>query len=43
MNFAGSLKDFGTIWHEFEIAMDPMLEKEVNKILVSEGDSGFAD
>ena len=35
VNFAGSLKDFGTIWYELEISMDPMLEKEVNKILVS--------
>ena len=43
MNFAGSSKDFGEIWHELEISMDPMLEKEVNKILVSERDSGFAD
>ena len=43
VNFAGSLKDFGTIWYELEISMDPMLEKEVNKILVSEWDSGFAD
>lgn len=43
VNFAGSLKDFGTIWYELEISMDPMLEKEVNKILVSDRDSGFAD
>ena len=43
VNFAGSLKDFGTIWYELEISMDPMLEKEVNKILVSEWNSGFAD
>ena len=43
VNFAGSLKDFGTIWYELEISMDPMLEKEVNKILVSHRDSGFAD
>ena len=43
VNFAGSLKDFGTIWYELEISMDPMLEKEVNKILVSDQDSGFAD
>ena len=42
VNFAGSLKDFGTIWYELEM-MDPMLEKEVNKILVSDRDSGFAD
>ena len=41
--FAGSLKDFGTIWYELEISMDPMLEKEVNKILVSEWNRGFAD
>ena len=43
VNFAGSLKDFGTIWYELEISMDPMLEKEVNKILASDRDSGFAD
>ena len=43
VNFAGSLKDFGTIWYELEISMDPMLEKEVNKILVSDRGSGFAD
>ena len=43
VNFAGSLKDFGTIWYELEISMDPMLEKEVNKILVGDRDSGFAD
>ena len=43
VNFAGSLKDFGTIWYELEISMDPMLEKEVNKILLSDRDSGFAD
>ena len=43
VNFAGSLKDFGMIWYELEISMDPMLEKEVNKILVSHRDSGFAD
>ena len=43
VNFAGSLKDFGTIWYELEISMDPMLEKEVNKILVSDRCSGFAD
>ena len=43
VNFAGSLKDFGTIWYELEISMDPMLETEVNKILVSDRDSGFAD
>ena len=43
VNFAESLKDFGTIWYELEISMDPMLEKEVNKILVSDRDSGFAD
>ena len=43
VNFAGSLKDFGKIWYELEISMDPMLEKEVNKILVSDRDSGFAD
>ena len=43
VNFSGSLKDFGTIWYELEISMDPMLEKEVNKILVSDRDSGFAD
>ena len=43
VNFAGSLKDFGTIWYELEISMDPMLEKEVNKILVSDRDSRFAD
>ena len=43
VNFAGSLKDFGTIWYELEISMDPMLEKEVNKILVIDRDSGFAD
>ncbi len=43
VNFAGSLKDFGAIWYELGISMDPMLEKEVNKILVNERDSGFAD
>ena len=43
VNFARSLKDFGTIWYELEISMDPMLEKEVNKILVSDRDSEFAD
>ena len=43
VNFAGSLKDFGTIWYELEISMDPKLEKEVNKILVSDRGSGFAD
>ena len=43
VNFAGSLKDFGTIWYELEISMDPILEKEVNKILVGDRDSGFAD
>ena len=43
VNFAGSLKDFGMIWYELEISMDPMLEKEVNKILVSDRGSGFAD
>ena len=43
VNFAGSLKDFGTIWYELEISMDPMLEKEVNKILVSDRGSGFVD
>lgn len=43
VNFAGSLKDFGTIWYELEISMDPMLEQAVNKILVSDRDSGFAD
>ena len=43
MNFAGSSKDFGTIWHDLEISMDAMLEKEVNKILVSDKDNGFAD
>ena len=43
VDFAGSLKDFGTIWYELEISMDPMLEKEVNKILVSDRGSGFAD
>ena len=43
VNVAGSLKDFGTIWYELEISMDPMLEKEVNKILASDRDSGFAD
>ena len=43
VNFAGSLKDFGTTWYELEISMDPMLEKEVNKILVSDRGSGFAD
>ena len=43
VNFAGSFKDFGTIWYELEISMDPMFEKEVNKILVSDRDSGFAD
>ena len=43
VNFAGSLKDFGTIWYELVISMDPMLGKEVNKILVSDRDSGFAD
>ena len=43
VNFAGSLKDFGTIWYELEISMDPMFEKEVNKILVGDRDSGFAD
>ena len=41
--FAGSLKDFGTIWYELEISMDPILEKEVNKILVSDRGSGFVD
>ena len=41
--FAGSLKDFGTIRYELEISMDPVLKKEVNKILVSEQDCGFAD
>ena len=43
VHFAGSLRDFGTIWSELEISMDPMFEKEVNKILVSDRDSGFAD
>ena len=43
VNFSGSLKDFGMIWYELEISMDPMLEKEVNKILASDRDSGFAD
>ena len=43
VNFAGSLKDFGMIWYELEISMDPMLEKEVNKILASDRGSGFAD
>ena len=43
VNFAGSLKDLGTIWYELEVSMDPMLEKEVNKILVGDRDSGFAD
>ena len=43
VNFARSLKDFGAIWYELEISMDPMLEKEVNKILVSDRGSGFAD
>ena len=43
VNFAGSLKDFGTIWYELEISTDPMLENEVNKILVSDRGSGFAD
>ena len=43
VNFAGSLKDFGTIWYELEISMDPILEKEVNKILVSDRGSGFVD
>ena len=43
VKFAGSLKDFGTIWYELEISMDPMLEKEVNKILVSDRDSGLTD
>ena len=43
VNFAGSLKDFGMIWYELEISMDPMLEKEVNKILVSDRGSGLAD
>ena len=43
VNFAGSLKDFGMIWYELEISMDPMLEKEVNKILVSDRGSGFVD
>ena len=43
VNFAGSLKDFGMIWYELEISMDPMLENEVNKILVSDRGSGFAD
>ena len=43
VNFAGSLKDFGMIWYELEISMDPMFEKEVNKILLGDRDSGFAD
>ena len=43
VNFARSLKDFGAIWYELEILMDPVLEKEVNRILVSDRDSGFAD
>ena len=43
MNFAGSLKDFGTIWYELDLSMDPISKKEVNKILVSEWNSGFAD
>ena len=43
VDFAGSLKDFGTIWYELEISMDPMLAREINKILVSDRDSGFAD
>ena len=43
VNFAGSFKDFGTICYELVISMDPMLGNEVNKILVSDRDSGFAD
>ena len=43
VNFAGSLKDFGMIWYELEISMDPILEKEVNKILVSDRGGGFVD
>ena len=43
VDFAGSLKDLGAICFELEITMDPVLEKEVNKILLSERDSGFAD
>ena len=43
VDFAGPLKDFGSICFELEITMDPVLEREVNKILLSERDSGFAD
>ena len=43
VNFARSLKDFGAICFELEITMDPVLEKEENKILLSERDSGFSD
>ena len=43
VDFAGSLKDFGAIWFELEMPMDPILEMEVNRILLSERDSEFAD
>ena len=43
VDFAESLMDFGGICFELETTMDPVLEEEVNKILLSERDSGFAD
>ena len=42
-NFTGSMRVFGAIWIELRVPMDPMLEKEVNRILGSQQNSGFAD
>ena len=42
-NLAESLKAIGATWTELEIPLNPILEKVVNKVLVNERDSRFAD